>query len=356
MRIGLLGAGLIGGEHSAGLRDLLERGLVDGCLAGVHDPAPGRAEAFRARFGFERVFPAAEALLEAPEVEVIFVTSWTAAHAPAVELAARLGKPVFCEKPLGRTLAEARGMHAAVRRARLPHQLGLILRTSPALQQVRALCREPALGRLMAVHLRDDQFFPIQGRYQSEWRKDQALAGGGTLIEHSIHDVDLVRWLFGDFREVRARLGNHAGHPGIEDLALVQAELAGGGQASFLSLWHQITSRPSTRRLEIFFERGRIEVEDEVLGPVSLELGDAPKRVLEQAEVARHYLQANPALLPLGLQVASPQEVEDYLFLRALGDGRPPAPDFAEGVAAHEIVEAAYLSAREDRLVRLPLA
>jgi len=78
--------------------------------------------------------------------------------------------------------------------------------------------------------------------------------------------------------------------------------------------------------------------------------------VIEQEEVARHYLEANPALLPLGLQVASPQEVEDFLFLRALSAGRPPAPDFDEGVAAHEIVEAAYLSAREDRPVALPLA
>jgi len=253
------------------------------------------------------------------------------------------------------TLGEARAIRAAVEAAHLPHQLGLILRTSPAFRQVRALCGEPALGRLMAVHLRDDQYFPVQGRYASEWRKDRALAGGGTLIEHSIHDVDLLRWMFGEVREVWARLGNHAGHPGIEDLALVQAELAGGGRASLLSVWHQIGSRPSTRRLEIFFERGRIEVEDEVLGPVSLELGDAPRRVIEQDEVARHYLQTHPALLPLGLQVASPQEVEDYLFLRALADGRPPAPDFAEGVAAHEIVEAAYLSALEERAVRLPL-
>jgi predicted dehydrogenase len=356
MRIGLLGAGLIGGEHAAGLRDLFERGLVDGCLAGVHDPDMARAESFRERFGFERVYPSPEALIAAPEIEALWVTSWTAAHREAVELAVRHAKPVFCEKPLGRDLTEARQMRAAVGSARLPHQIGLILRSSPAFQRVRRLAREPGLGRLMAVHFRDDQFFPVQGRYRSEWRKDRALAGGGTLLEHSIHDVDLMRWMFGEFVSVRASTRAFAGHPGIEDLALVQAELASGGQVSLLSVWHQILSRPSTRRLEIFFERGRLEVENEVLGPIILERGEEPSRLLEQAEVARAYLESNPELLPLGLQVASPQEVEDYLFLTALRDGRTPAPGFDEAVRAHEIVEAAYLSAREDRPVELPLA
>ena len=67
--------------------------------------------------------------------------------------------------------------------------------------------------------VRDDQYFPIQGMYGSTWRSDVAKAGGGTLIEHSIHDVDVLRWLLGDPESVSARTTFRFGYPGIEDTA-----------------------------------------------------------------------------------------------------------------------------------------
>ena len=65
----------------------------------------------------------------------------------------------------------------------------------------------------MATVLRDDQYFPIQGFYGSTWRKDVTQAGGGTLIEHSIHDVDVLRWLLDDdyVSGDHASLARHSG-------------------------------------------------------------------------------------------------------------------------------------------------
>lgn len=356
MKIGILGAGLIGCEHLTGLADLIERGVVDASLAGVFDIDQARALGAAERFGIGRRFETAEDLVASDEVEVVFVTTWTGAHREGVDLCCRAGKPVFCEKPLARDLAEARAMQAAVEAAGIPNQIGLILRTSPAYGFAKGLCEREDLGRLMAVNFRDDQYFPIQGRYGSEWRADRALAGGGTFIEHSIHDVDLMRWMFGDFTRVQATTRAFAGHAGIEDMAAVSATLAAGAQVQFLSIWHQILSRPSTRALEIFFERGRIAVEQEVFGPVTLERGDDAIHIFEQADIAQAYLQTNPDLMPLGLQVASPQAVEDYRFLAALADARPPEPDFSVGVEAHEVVEAAYRAAADGAPVDLPLA
>ncbi len=355
MKIGILGAGLIGCEHLTGMRDLIDRGVIDASLAGVFDTDTERAEAAAASFGIARRFDAAEELVASDEIEVVFVTTWTGAHRELVDLCCKAGKPVFCEKPLARDLAEALAMQAAVEAAGIPNQIGLILRTSPAFGFAKVLCEREDLGSLMAVNFRDDQYFPIQGRYGSEWRKDHALAGGGTFIEHSIHDVDIMRWMFGDFARVQATTRAFAGHAGIEDMAAVSATLAAGAQVQFLSIWHQILSRPSTRYLEIFFERGRIAVEEEVFGPVTLERGDEDIRTFEQADIAQVYLQNNPDLMALGLQVASPQAVEDYRFLTALAEGRTPEPDFSVGVAAHEVVEAAYRSAESGTPVDLPL-
>ena len=64
----------------------------------------------------------------------------------------------------------------------------------------------------MAAIFRDDQYFPIQGTYASQWRADVTQAGGGCLIEHSIHDVDILRFCFGEVDELSARTANFSGH------------------------------------------------------------------------------------------------------------------------------------------------
>ena len=50
---------------------------------------------------------------------------------------------------------------------------------------------------MIAVTMRDDQDFPIRGAHPSAWRNDPSLTAGGTLIEHSVHDFDILTWMFG---------------------------------------------------------------------------------------------------------------------------------------------------------------
>src|SRR5581483_1254378 len=64
---------------------------------------------------------------------------------------------------------------------------------------------------------------------------------------------------------------NFAGHEGVEDVAMVTAEHASGATSSLISVWHQILSRPSTRRLEVFGEQALVWLDDEMGGPVRVE-------------------------------------------------------------------------------------
>ena len=89
-----------------------------------------------------------------------------------------------------------------------------MLRWSPVFQHAAEIIASGEYGRPLATVLRDDQYFPIQGFYGSTWRKDVAHAGGGTLIEHSIHDIDVLHWLLGDPVSVSARTASRFGHPG----------------------------------------------------------------------------------------------------------------------------------------------
>ena len=128
---------------------------------------------------------------------------------------------MFCEKPLATSLDAARAMADAVAAAGVVNQVGLVLRSSPAFLELKHQIEDPRNGRVQAAVLRDDQFLPVQGMYGSTWRSDPDKAGAGTMLEHSIHDVDALEWLLGPAVSVSARSSTFHGNPGIEDTVVV---------------------------------------------------------------------------------------------------------------------------------------
>ena len=194
----------------------------------------------------------------------------------------------------------------------------------------------------MAAVFRDDQYFPIQGTYGSQWRADATQAGGGCLIEHSIHDLDILRYCFGDVESVVARTANHAGHPGIEDMAAVTLSFAAGFEAQLTSIWHDILSRGSTRRLEVFCRQGMVWLDDEFRGPLHVQTSDGTE---VRACPSPPWVDALPlADDEVGLAVRAYVEA-DRAFLDAVAAGRPPEPGLDVALEAHRLVDAAYRSA-----------
>ena len=193
IRIGLVGCGHIGTVHAVALQQLTDAGLVDARLTATFDDDPGRAAKVARHQGGEP-YDTLGGLLD--EVDAVWVCTWTAAHLAAVEAAADRGLPIFCEKPLAPDLDTATSVAAALER--VPHQVGLVLRWAPVFRNLADAVASGEYGRVLAAVMRDDQYFPVQGLYGSTWRGDERLAGGGTVIEHSIHDVDVLRWTLGD--------------------------------------------------------------------------------------------------------------------------------------------------------------
>ena len=178
VRVGFLGAGNIARYHARNVTAAVEAGDVDAAIVGVHDPADdGRAASFAERFG-GRVQGGPAALVE--EVDAVYVCTWTAAHPELVELAVGAERAVFCEKPLGIDLPTAQRVHDALASSARPHQVGLVLRRSPAFTVLRSLVHDPVAGAPMAILFRDDQYIPVQGAYGSTWRGDRLLAGSSA--------------------------------------------------------------------------------------------------------------------------------------------------------------------------------
>jgi predicted dehydrogenase len=340
-RIGFVGSGLIAWAHGLSLKALIDGGVVDATIVAVHDQNERRARGFADTLGGEVV---ADAAAVAERCDAIWVCTPTAAHRGAVDEALRAGLAVFCEKPLDIDLAHATSMVEAVAAAGNASQSGLVLRSAPVFRELRDLVQGETLGAPMAAVFRDDQYFPIQGTYASQWRADATQAGGGCLIEHSIHDLDILRYCFGDVDSVVARTANHAGHEGIEDLAAVTLSFASGFEAQLASVWHDILSRGSTRRLEVFCREGMVWLDDEFRGPLHIQTSDGTE---VRPCPSPPWVDALPlADDEVGLAVRAYVEA-DRAFLDAVTGGRTPEPGLDVALEAHRLVEAAYRSAAD---------
>ena len=346
--VGIIGAGLIGRFHARGVHGLTKLGLVDARYVAVCDRQLERAERIARIADLDLATDDPEELIASPSVNTVYICTPTAEHNELVLRAAAAGKHVFCEKPLARTLAGAQEMYNAVQRAGVRHQVGLIMHHSPVLTVLKELISDPTLGRLMTIVFRDDQAFPVQGHYASDWRGDVAIAGGGTLIEHSIHDLDLLTWLAGDVESIHAQTRNYAGHEGIEDLASVTLNFASGATAQLTSVWHDIRERASSRLLEVFFERGYFAVDQDFFGSISYETNDTQgTATISDAEVRRRYLDIIGLDPDVFDQALGKYSLEDYFFLQALVEDRDPYPGFDVALGAHKLVDAGYRSADE---------
>jgi myo-inositol 2-dehydrogenase / D-chiro-inositol 1-dehydrogenase len=351
LRIGFVGTGLIAWAHGLGLKAMIDAGELDAQLVAVHDRNERRANGFAevlggggggadaAAGGLAVVPDAAEV---ARRCDAVWVCTPTSAHRAAVDAALAAGSAVFCEKPLDRDLASARALADAVAASGLPAQCGLVLRSAPVFRALRDLVRDGSLGPPMAAVFRDDQYFPIRGTYASRWRADVAQAGGGCLIEHSIHDVDILRFCFGEVDSVAARTANHAGHEGVEDVASVALTFVSGLEAQLTSVWHDVMSRGSTRRIEVFCRDAMVWLDDEFRGPLHVQTSEGTE---VRACPSPPWVDALP--LPddeIGLAVRAYVEA-DRAFVDAVAEGRTPEPGLDEALVAHRLVDAAYRSA-----------
>lgn len=341
LRIGFAGTGLIAWAHGLGIQAVIDGGLVDARIEAVFDRSEARAGGYAGHFG-------ATVARDLPDLmarcDAVWICTPTAAHREAVDAALAAGCAVFCEKPLATDLPGARDLCDAVAAAGRPAQCGLVLRSAPVFRSLRDLVASGAIGAPLAVVFRDDQYFPIQGTYASHWRAEVEQAGGGCLIEHSIHDLDILRYCFGEVERVSARTANHAGHRGIEDVAAVTLSFASELEAQLTSVWHDILSRGSTRRLEVFGSDALVWLDNEFRGPLHIQTSDGTEH---RACPSPGWVDALPLSHDeVGLALRAYVEA-DRAFLDAVIDGTAPAPGLGEALVAHQLVDAAYRSAAE---------
>jgi UDP-N-acetyl-2-amino-2-deoxyglucuronate dehydrogenase len=352
VRIGLVGGGVIGATHSAMLQQIGRALGAAVQLVAVADPVAERRNLLADRYGYRQLYADGEALLAQAEINTAFICTPTRDHARLVAAAAARGLHVFCEKPLAMDHSEAAEMVQVVERAGVRSQIGLVLRFSAVYRVMESLLHDRRAGQPRAVVFRDDQCFPIRGVHDSAWRADRTVTAGGTLIEHGVHDLDVLTWLFGPVARLRAWEQNRAGYPGVEDYMAVELQFASGVRAQLVNVWHHMVQRPSNRRLEIFCDSAFIASDADMYGDVTVQFGDGAEERLLADEVLQRFLSLQshvPEALRDGYGV--PYLVQDLAFVESLLAGRAPAPDIRAGLEVQRLAAAVYHAARSDEEV-----
>jgi myo-inositol 2-dehydrogenase/D-chiro-inositol 1-dehydrogenase len=185
VRIGVIGTGMIGQDHIR----RLTRALAGAQVVAVSDVDAARAGEVAAGLPVPAtVHATGEALVADPQVDAVVVTSWGGSHEPYVLAALAAGKAVFCEKPLADTVeACGRILDAEVEVGRRLVQVGFMRRYDPAYRAMKAVVDSGEIGAPLIMHC-GHRNPSVPGHYT----KDMAI------VDTAVHEVDVVRWLFGE--------------------------------------------------------------------------------------------------------------------------------------------------------------
>ena len=156
------------------------------------------------RYGFQSHTTDWRDLLDDPAIQVFDNCGPNDQHVDSCIAAAEAGKHIICEKPLGRTAAEARRMLDAATRAGVKHATAFNYRFVPAIRLARDLIQQGRLGRIFHFRARYLQEWITDPAFPMVWRLDAATAGSGALGDLGSHIIDLGRFLVGEPTSVSA--------------------------------------------------------------------------------------------------------------------------------------------------------
>jgi 1,5-anhydro-D-fructose reductase (1,5-anhydro-D-mannitol-forming) len=189
------------------------------------DAARGRT--FAERHGIPRSTTSLDDLVGAEDVDAVYVSTTNELHAVQAIRAAEAGKHVLCEKPLALDLADARAMVEAARRAGVVFATNHHLRNAATHRAVREAIRAGAIGRPLAARIFHAVSLPEHLR---GWRLQRPGAGGGVILDITVHDADTARFVLDD-EPVEASAMRQTGglaEAGLEDAVMAVVRFRSG--------------------------------------------------------------------------------------------------------------------------------
>ena len=376
LNIGMVGYGFMGRTHS---NAFLQAGRFfdlpyQPVLQAVSARNPERLRTFAENWGYASSETDWRRLIERKDIDLIDIASPNDTHAEIAIAAARAGKMVMCEKPLGRNASEAEAMTEAVESAGVPNMVWYNYRRVPAVVLLKHLLDEGRFGRIFhyrAKFLQDwtiSQQLPQGG--EGLWRLDVAVAGSGVTGDLLAHAIDTALWLNGSIASVTAmtetfikeRKHNLTGRVepvGIDDASAFLCQFQNGSLATFEATRYA-RGHKALYTLEINGEHAsatwdlhdlhRIQYfdhrdEGQLRGWRSIHVTDGDHPYMKRWWVPG---------LQIGYEHTFIHQVAD--FLQALGEGKSAAPTFRDALKTDYVTSAVLESAAQRSWIKVKTA
>lgn len=217
LKIGVIGTGMIGRDHTRRIQQVLAGAEV----VALSDVNLASAESVRADLAPQaKLFDTGEALIAAPQVDAVLVTSWGATHEPYVLAAVAAGKPVFCEKPLATTAEGARRIvEAEVAHGKRLVQVGFMRRYDAGYLALKQAVQQHTGAPILVHAAHRNPAVP------------EAYVTPMAIHDTLIHEIDVFRWLLDDdYVSARVLYPRNAArsHSKLRDPQVVVLETAKG--------------------------------------------------------------------------------------------------------------------------------
>ena len=295
---------------------------------------PAKAAQFCGAHGI-RLLDSYATLLKDPEIDAVVLATPHSQHCAQIVAAARAGKHVFTEKPLGVDAASAADAVAACARHRVTLAVGYNWRFQPALGEAKRMLEDGRLGRLL--HIEGNFCGPSAYRFALEhWRHDRDEVPAGGMTGRGVHVVDAMLYLAGHIRSVFAQSERLVQPSGADDTTSMLFRFASGA-TGYLGT---VIATAETWRLQVFGSQGWLEVGDvEHLHTWSMKAA-----FLDPANITR---KSPPQVLTFPDTSTERAELEH--FARAALERRPVAVPGGDEVHNVAVLEAIVRSARDAR-------
>lgn len=330
LRIAVLGCGRIGQMHAA---NVAKHPRAE--LAAVFDVNQEAANRVATAHGVKAAGKA-EDIFSSPDVDAVLIATATPTHADYIEMAVAAGKAVLCEKPIDLNLGRVNACAAKIAGTKVPIQLGFNRRYDPGHSAARAAALAGDIGELHQVIITSrDPALPPRAYLE---------AAGGLFRDMTIHDFDLARFMLGEEPTEVFALANALIDPGLGaelnevDSAMFILRTASGKQCHI-----------NNSRTAVYGYDQRVEL----LGTTGMVISDNRK----PHELRRYNKSAVEAAEPYQFffleryHEAFMAEIDG--FVDCVEKGSAPLASFEDGRRALILAEAAYMSMRERRMVKV---
>jgi predicted dehydrogenase len=316
--------------HAPQYLECLKR-LPDVEIVAVVEPDPRRLASCAELLAGVAVLTDYQGLLSDNILDGVVLCSANARHKPMAVDFARAGIPILCEKPIATTSADAREMLAICQAHDVSLGICFPARLSEAVRQAKRLIQRGDLGKVLAVKATN------HGTMPGDWFVDPQLSGGGAIMDHTVHVVDALRWIFdAEVTRVFAHAATRLHSIPVEDVGLLTLEMSNEAFVTLDTSW----SRPN-RSFPVWGD-----VTMDLIGShgvLSLDL--FPWTLNHFSEAAgRHLVEARDGDLNFRL-------LENFVL--SLQGKAKVAAGGVDGLRALEVVEAAYKSIASHQAVAL---